>query len=331
MWERLTHLFLPHHTNNHRARALHYDAMLLYVLAFFAFQVVVRFVAVRAPDILGYATDIYVEQLLVLTNAKRAEAGLEPLTLNSQLSQAAALKAQDMFANGYWAHTSPQGKTPWEFIRTAGYGYTVAGENLAKNFGNSQGVVDAWMASPSHKDNLLKANYRDIGFAVVNGVLNGEETTLVVQMFGTTAAPVVRQVAAASPPRPTVIPTARPTLIPVTPTPFPETEPTAVPARPVVENETYPVAAAVAAPGQPPAGWQGLFLGVTSRPVFNLETINKAVSFGFAGFLIALFIADTFIVTRKRIVRATGNTVAHILFLSSLAVSFALVSRGVVL
>ena len=136
------------------------------------------------PSVLGYATDIRVDALLASTNAKRISLGLNPLKLNATLSQAAAAKATDMFANDYWAHNSPQGKTPWSFIVNSGYKYTIAGENLAKNFSTSGGVVDAWMASPTHKDNIVKPGYQDIGFAIVNGVLNGEETTLVVQMFG---------------------------------------------------------------------------------------------------------------------------------------------------
>jgi hypothetical protein len=66
----------------------------------------------------------------------------------------------------------------------AGYQYEYAGENLAKNFLFSKNVVEAWMDSPTHRENVLRPEYTDVGFAVVNDVLNGEETTLVVQMFG---------------------------------------------------------------------------------------------------------------------------------------------------
>src|SRR5450830_1198614 len=153
------HLFIPQHTNNHRAKALHVDALLVYVLMFALFNLGIRAAHKVAPSVLGYATDINVQQLLAGTNAKRQEAGLGPLTFNSTLSVAAANKAADMFAKNYWAHNSPTGSTPWDFITGAGYHYTVAGENLAKNFSNSQGVVDAWMASPSHRANVLKAGY----------------------------------------------------------------------------------------------------------------------------------------------------------------------------
>ena len=183
--ELLVHLFIPRLSNNHRSKILHLDAMFAYVLIFALFNFGLRTLRTSMPDILGYATDIHVEQLLSDTNAKRQATGLAPLSLNPQLSQAAALKAQDMFAKGYWAHNSPTGATPWDFVTGAGYRYVVAGENLAKNFSTSQAVVDAWMASPTHRENIVKPSYKEIGFAVVNGELNGEETTLVVQFFGT--------------------------------------------------------------------------------------------------------------------------------------------------
>ena len=90
-----------------------------------------------------------------------------------------------MFAKGYWAHVSPIGTEPWYFITKSGYKYQHAGENLARDFSNPKDIVDAWMASPTHKQNLLDARYQDIGIAVMDGYINGVETTIVVQMFGT--------------------------------------------------------------------------------------------------------------------------------------------------
>ncbi|MBA3284597.1 MAG: CAP domain-containing protein, partial [Nitrosopumilus sp.] len=126
-----------------------------------------------------------ITKLYDLTNQEREKAGLQPLTYNDKLAQAAQQKANDMFAKNYWAHYGPNNENPWQFILGAGYDYEYAGENLAKNFLFSKGVVDAWMNSPTHKENMVRKEYTDIGFAVVNGMLNGEETTLVVQMFGT--------------------------------------------------------------------------------------------------------------------------------------------------
>jgi len=112
------HLFVPHHTNNHRPKVLHIDALLVYIFLFGLFNLGIRSVHNKIPDILGYATDIYVDKLLWATNVKRQETGLAALSLDAQLSAAAARKAADMFAKNYWSHTSPTGSTPWQFIPT---------------------------------------------------------------------------------------------------------------------------------------------------------------------------------------------------------------------
>jgi hypothetical protein len=136
-------------------------------------------------NILGYASDITVSEVLTRTNQEREKSGQEPLTLNGQLSQAALAKAQDMLAQGYWAHNTPEGKEPWAFIDSTGYRYQVAGENLARNFSHTDDMVSAWLTSPTHRANLLSDRYSETGIAVLQGEMDGVPTTLVVQMFGT--------------------------------------------------------------------------------------------------------------------------------------------------
>lgn len=128
--------------------------------------------------------DISVQELISFTNQKRADNGVPALSSNAALTSAAGKKAEDMFAKNYWAHNSPDGTTPWFFIKQAGYNYVYAGENLAKGFNSATDVVNAWMASESHRTNILSKNYKDVGFAVKSGVLSGEQTFLVVQEFG---------------------------------------------------------------------------------------------------------------------------------------------------
>lgn len=181
----LRYYLTPHHSNNHRPALMQPVYLAVIVVFLFGLQISTRLLHSARPDILGFATNISIDQLLVYTNEERQSDGLSLLSLNPVLSQAAEKKAKDMFEKGYWAHNAPDGTTPWDFIHGEGYRYTFAGENLARDFSYSKDVVDAWMASPSHRDNLMRPEYQDIGFAVVNGTLNGEETTLVVQMFGT--------------------------------------------------------------------------------------------------------------------------------------------------
>jgi hypothetical protein len=308
----LIHLFVPHHTNNHRPKVLHIDALAGYVLLFAIFNFSVRVIHKEMPNVLGYATDIHVEQLLAATNAQRQAAGLSPVVLNAKLSQAAAAKAADMFAKNYWAHNSPTGGTPWDFINGSGYRYTVAGENLAKNFSTSTGVVEAWMASPTHKANIVKPNYKEIGFAVVNGVLQGEETTLVVQMFGSsndaiavattpTPAPLVQKAEAAS------------------------QEP--LPTSPPVEVAPATAPATITAIEHPPTA----FLGVTLKPLINIPTLTRDIVFVFAGVLIGVLMLDVWIISKKRIVRVAGHNIAHFFFLSAVVIAVSLVNRGALL
>lgn len=181
----LHHHFIPHqhHGVQSRAHAISPAALLVYLqlIAVFAFGFYI--IKIAKPAVLGTAT-FGATEIITLTNAQRNQNGLPKLVENKKLDQAAASKAVDMFANDYWAHYSPQGKSPWNFINGAGYKYTYAGENLARDFDDANSVVVAWMNSPSHRSNMLDTNFREVGVAVAGGRLGGREGTLVVQMFG---------------------------------------------------------------------------------------------------------------------------------------------------
>lgn len=176
--------FLPHPEKQRRAGLLANKSIVIYCFIIFLIISAIRFLPRIAPGVLGYASNIATKDLLTYTNLRRKDANQPPLRLNKELTAAAKLKAEHMFAHNYWAHISPEGVEPWGFILDQKYDYTYAGENLAKNFSTSHDVVDAWYTSPSHRENLLSPNYDEMGFAVVNGVLDGYQTTLVVQMFG---------------------------------------------------------------------------------------------------------------------------------------------------
>lgn len=125
--------------------------------------------------------------IISLTNQQRAANGVAPLQYNGALSSSAYAKASDMFTNNYWAHISPSGTGPWYFIGANGYPYLTAGENLAKDFPSDDSVVAGWMNSPTHRQNMLNPDFRDIGIAVVSGTLLGAPTTLVVAHYGAMA------------------------------------------------------------------------------------------------------------------------------------------------
>lgn len=177
-------LFAPHPHNNHKAKLLWPKSIVVLIGLFIMGRAIVDITIGLNPGILGYASQINPDVVIELTNAERLNAGVSILKTNVELNQAALAKATDMFEHNYWAHVSPTGTEPWYFVTQAGYKYQHAGENLARDFSNPADVVKAWLASPTHRQNLLDDRYRDIGVAVMDGTINGVETTLVVQMFG---------------------------------------------------------------------------------------------------------------------------------------------------
>lgn len=138
-------------------------------------------------EVLARVSTVDVTQLVAETNQERQSNDLVPLAVNPKLNEAAQLKAQDMFRYNYWAHTSPRGVEPWKWLGDVGYSYSIAGENLAKNYPTAVATVDAWMASPSHRENILNDRYTEVGFAVAEGTLEGRPTTLVVAFYGAPA------------------------------------------------------------------------------------------------------------------------------------------------
>lgn len=119
-------------------------------------------------------------EVIRFTNQERVKRGLPPLAIDPQLTSAAEAKARDMMEAQYYDHAQ------WErFIRTSGYNYCSAGENLALNYTDAGELVTDWLGSPRHRDNLLKSSYREIGVAVVRGRYKTiEDATFVVQFFG---------------------------------------------------------------------------------------------------------------------------------------------------
>ena len=93
------------------------------------------------------------------------------------------MKAEDMAKKSYFAHTSPDGQTTWNLLDTVHYRYDYAGENLAINFTDSQDVVMAWMNSPTHRANIVKSSYREVGTGLATGIYEGKETLFVVQVY----------------------------------------------------------------------------------------------------------------------------------------------------
>jgi uncharacterized protein YkwD len=125
-------------------------------------------------------SSLSMEKVLSLVNADRARMGLAALDLNPTLNLAAFAHAEDMISHHYFAHTSPQGLNPWDWIKSEGYNYAYAGENLGLGYSDAKSLENSWMNSATHRANILSPNYRDMGVAVIKS----NDSTLVVQMFG---------------------------------------------------------------------------------------------------------------------------------------------------
>jgi len=184
------HFFVPHEKNNHRAFLLQPSFIGLFIAVYLLNQSFIKLLTMARPGVLGYSSEITAQKVYEDTNTQRLKQNLAPLHYNPKLSESATKKGEDMFKNNYWAHNSPDGTTPWDFFRAQGYEYSIAGENLAKDFYDTDTMMKAWMNSPTHRENIMNPKYQEIGIGVVNGVLNGVKTTLVVQHFGTPIDPM---------------------------------------------------------------------------------------------------------------------------------------------
>ena len=123
--------------------------------------------------------------VLAYTNVERYREGVPFLSSNVALSNTAKEKMTDLFTRGYFAHESPTGESVSDLAKKNGYEYIVVGENLALgDFTSSKDVVDAWMDSEGHRENILADKYTEIGIAAGRGDYNGRITWVIVQSFG---------------------------------------------------------------------------------------------------------------------------------------------------
>jgi len=177
-------IFFPCEENNFQpkfleSRFLFYYFVILLILKVISFSFFIYF-----PKTVFFA-DITKAALIETANQERNSLGIDSLEENQKLNQAAFLKAKDILEKDYFSHWSPDGISPWYWFEKVGYKYKSAGENLAIGFLDSEEVNQAWLNSPSHKENLLNPNYQEIGIGIAKDEFQGNEITVVVQLFGT--------------------------------------------------------------------------------------------------------------------------------------------------
>lgn len=185
MKKNLNKYFIPNEENDHQPHFLRDSSLKKLLIVSILFELIV--LALILPIFNGkldYLSAVLPSVLVLETNQERESQNLNTLETNALLAAAAQMKANDMAEKGYFAHVTPDGKQPWHFLSEVGYEYETAGENLAVNFVDSKKVHEAWMNSPTHKANILKDKYTEIGIATAKGTYKGREAIFVAQFFG---------------------------------------------------------------------------------------------------------------------------------------------------
>ncbi|HVV14943.1 MAG TPA: CAP domain-containing protein [Candidatus Paceibacterota bacterium] len=200
--------FIPSARNVYRPHVLRRPFLVFFLAVILTAEGVFVFDLVARQYAFNFLASVLPGEVIALTNTERVDNNVGRLSENALLDAAAQAKADDMAAKGYFSHVGPDGKEPWAWITGAGYGYNSAGENLAVRFSDSTDVVNAWMASPTHRANIVKPVYQEIGVGVAQGTFQGQPATFVVQYFGTplstglAAAPEQRLAVASAPAAP---------------------------------------------------------------------------------------------------------------------------------
>lgn len=178
----LKNFFIPHSGNDYKPHSVRETSVIvggiIAVLIFFGS--IAQYVIITQPNLASVISSVLVD----LTNADRTANNLSALAISPTLIVAAQEKANDMAAKGYFAHTSPEGLTPWHWFSRNGYRFKYAGENLAVNFVDSAEVERAWMNSPGHRANILNGKFTEVGIAIAFGKYNGRDVIFVAQFFG---------------------------------------------------------------------------------------------------------------------------------------------------
>lgn len=134
--------------------------------------------------------EITPENVLAAMNRYREEKNLPPLRGDHRLDLAAEDRMRDMEEIGYWSHESPEGRSPFFWLALRGYRFGYAGENLARGFETAEVLVDSWMESRGHRENIMSADHADCGIAIIDGSTTGKSTgKSIVVLFATLLEP----------------------------------------------------------------------------------------------------------------------------------------------
>lgn len=176
---KLANFFIASQENNFRPPVLSYKAFIIYGLILLLLRIWLGTLPAQGAAVESNA-------LMGLINSERTSRNLPGLITHSSLVKAAGEKARDMIDRDYFEHVDPDGNYVWGRIVSAGYRpYKILGENLAVDFATSEGMVKAWLSSPTHRANLLHTDFADQGLEALFGDYKGRYTNLTASLFGT--------------------------------------------------------------------------------------------------------------------------------------------------
>ncbi len=296
---KIANFFIASAENNYRPAALSYKAFIIYGLILLILRLLLGTLTAQGSAVESNA-------LMQLINQERSQRNLNELLVHPSLVIAATEKSQDMIDRDYFAHIDPDGNYVWPKIIAAGYTpYKMLGENLAVDFATSEGMVKAWIDSPTHRANLLNTEFVDQGLSALYGDYKDRYTNLTASLFGTLAevSKPKPQVKAQEPITPTTPPTPTPAPTP-TPTPSPVvTSPNPAPT-PAPDKVTKTKTEATTSP-------EGSLDGLTGKTSPSPFQISRVIFTLFGILLLIILSVDSIIVYQHETVLPRSHSSYH--------------------
>lgn len=181
---KLKHFFIPHEGNGYKPHSIRPKHLLAHAsFAVFLKIFLIAFIftsplsALLAPDVLAQQG----QKIIALTNNARQAMGVAPLRVSPVLNSAAQNKSDNMAELRYFAHTGPDGKKLADWLRLSGYGFAVAGENLAVGYSTPEGVISGWTKSKTHYANMIDPDFSEVGVGLSAGTYKDKDSLFVAQ------------------------------------------------------------------------------------------------------------------------------------------------------
>lgn len=121
--------------------------------------------------------------IIVLVNRERNKRGIKSLKINNAMKKYTSFRSKDMMEDNYFSHSSPTYGRWVNLLYVSEYNFSYVGENLAAGFYSPKDFVNAWMASPTHKKNILNPKYTKTSVSVVAGKSSNRYGTYATQWF----------------------------------------------------------------------------------------------------------------------------------------------------